>query len=102
MKKIAAILLAFFAAYMFAACSQTDPPPAAAPVKEDDHAAAEREAVLRAAALVDTLRAKADQGDADAQYALASRYETGAGVKEDAKQAAEWYAKALAEYRKAA
>lgn len=40
------------------------------------------------------LLAKANGGDAEAQVAVGEKYAAGAGVAQDAKQAAEWYRKA--------
>ncbi len=40
---------------------------------------------------VESIRAKAESGDADAQYNLGKLYAKGLGVKEDYKQAAKWY-----------
>ena len=37
------------------------------------------------------LRARAEQGDADAQYTLALRYDYGEGVPQDYAEAARWY-----------
>jgi hypothetical protein len=46
---------------------------------------------------LDELRAKAEEGDADAQYSLGMIYEEGAGVEKDEKAAAQWYEKAAAQ-----
>jgi TPR repeat protein len=43
---------------------------------------------------VEGLRAKAEKGDAEAQYNLGKLYAKGLGVKEDYKQAAKWYRQA--------
>lgn len=40
---------------------------------------------------IDSLKARADQGDRDAQYELARRYEDGIGVLRDYIQAAKYY-----------
>ncbi len=45
-------------------------------------------------ATLDQLRQLADSGDASAQYALGLRYASGDGVKQDDKQAADWFTKA--------
>ena len=41
-----------------------------------------------------TLRVKADQGDAQAQCALGLKYDMGEGVEQDFTKAAAWYSKA--------
>lgn len=43
---------------------------------------------------VDDCRVKAEQGDADAQFNLGVRYDTGEGVLQDHQQAVKWYRKA--------
>ena len=40
---------------------------------------------------IDTLKAKAEQGDAEAQFNLGFRYDFGAGVPEDKEEALKWY-----------
>ena len=46
---------------------------------------------------IEALKAKADQGDAEAQYDLARCYDNGAGVPEDEAEAVNWYRKAAAQ-----
>jgi TPR repeat protein len=48
------------------------------------------------------LRAKADKGDAAAQWRLGRIYDWGQGVDNDRAEAVKWYSKAVASYRKAA
>ena len=48
----------------------------------------------RVASQIDTVRYKAEQGDANFQYVYGVCYEKGWGVKQDMKQALEWYQKA--------
>ncbi len=45
----------------------------------------------------DTLRGRAEAGDADAQYALGCRYYEGDGVPRDYREALRWYRKAAAQ-----
>ena len=44
--------------------------------------------------MFDELTKKAEQGDAEAQYALGFMYKWGEGVEQDYKKAFEWYTKA--------
>ena len=43
------------------------------------------------AGCADDLRARADQGDAEAQFALGAVYATGRGVPQDAREAVRWF-----------
>ena len=49
------------------------------------------------ASQIDSIRYKAEHGDAKFQYAYGVCYENGWGVEEDAKEAATWYQKAAAQ-----
>jgi TPR repeat protein len=40
---------------------------------------------------IDAVRARAEQGDAEAQFDLGFRYNTGRGVRQDTAEAARWY-----------
>ena len=64
------ILVLMLSLLVFSACAQDEPPPA------DDLFA---------------LITKAEQGDAEAQYKLGVRYDTGDGVPQDHEEAARWY-----------
>lgn len=52
-------------------------------------------------ALIDTVRIKAEEGQADYQYLYGASFEYGWGVEEDAKQAMTWYKKAADQKQKA-
>ena len=53
-----------------------------------------RERAIKLAASVEEVRARAERGDAEAEYSLARRYYKGTGVQQDYGEAVRWYRKA--------